>query len=84
MSVLAEHLGTSPGILKPKHDVKLKELMNKTLKVKDIIGTCLNVVVINEITIWLAQELPNLFFRAAVFCCLHMYFEKQLLGLKRN
>ena len=50
-SVLAEHLGTSSGTLKPKPNIKLQTLTNNTLKVKDIIGTCLNVVVIKEITI---------------------------------
>ena len=53
-SVLAEHLGTSPGTLKPKRNVKLKNLTNNTIKIKDIIATCLNVVVKKEITISLA------------------------------
>ena len=50
-SVLAEHLGTSSGTLESKHNIKLQSLTNNTLKVKYIIRTCLNVVLIKEITI---------------------------------
>ena len=47
-SVLAEHLGTSSGTLKPKHNTKLQSLTNNTLKVEHIKGTCLNAAVIKE------------------------------------
>ena len=49
--VLAEHVGTSSGTSKSKHNIKLQSLTNNTLNVKYIIGTCLNVVLIKEITI---------------------------------
>ena len=49
--VLAEHVGTSSGTSKSKHNIKLQSLTNNILQVKYIIGTCLNVVLIKEITI---------------------------------